>query len=260
MTTKFTSQMRLFALIGFPLKHSFSKKYFTEKFTNENIPDARYELLELADCQNFNELMASNPDLVGLNVTIPHKQAVIPFLDSLDPASAGRIGAVNCIKILPDGRKVGYNTDYYGFKISLEQWLDAMAVSPSELRALVLGNGGAAKAVFAALDDLGIGYQVVSRNKTQNSLTYNELTAERMAANRLIINTSPVGTFPNVADCPAIPYQFLTDRHLLYDLVYNPAETLFLEKGKIKGSATHNGLAMLELQAEKAWEVWDSEY
>ncbi|TAE38420.1 MAG: shikimate dehydrogenase [Runella slithyformis] len=248
--------MKLFALIGYPLKHSFSKKYFTEKFERENIPNCRYELLELPDCQAFRGLLAANPDLVGLNVTIPHKQAVIPFLDQLDPASAARIGAVNTIKILPDGRKIGYNTDYYGFKTSLENWLSTVAPA-QPMEALVLGNGGAAKAVFAALTDLQIPYRVVSRQAAGPTLTYADLTPEIVQKHRLIVNTSPVGTFPNVEECPQIPYKLLTSAHLLYDLVYNPAETLFLQKGEAQGAATHNGLLMLQLQAEKAWEIWN---
>ena len=245
--------MRLFALIGYPLKHSFSKKYFSEKFEKENILDCRYELLELPNYQDFPQLLVAHPNLVGLNVTIPHKQNVIPFLDELDPASAGRIGAVNTIKIEPDGRKIGYNTDYYGFKTSLEKWL----IPFPKPKALVLGNGGAAKAVFAVLEDLTIDYQVVSRQKTNKSITYEDLNEEVLNQYRLIINTSPVGTFPNVEECPNIAYHLLTDQHLLYDLVYNPAETLFLQKGKAQGAATHNGLAMLQLQAEKAWEIWN---
>ena len=245
--------MRLFALIGYPLKHSFSKKYFTEKFEKENIANCRYELLELPNCQDFPQLMAAHPNLVGLNVTIPHKQNIIPFLDELDAASAARIGAVNTIKIEADGRKIGYNTDYYGFKKSLEEWL----VSFPKPKALVLGNGGAAKAVLAALEDLTIDYQVVSRQKNNQSITYEDLNEGILSQYWLIINTSPVGTFPNVEECPNIPYQFLTNQHLLYDLVYNPAETLFLQKGKQQGAATHNGLKMLQLQAEKAWEIWN---
>jgi len=250
--------MKLFALIGFPLKHSFSKKYFTEKFEQQNIADCQYELLELPDCQNFPALIAAHPNLVGLNVTIPHKQQVIAFLDQLDPASAGRIGAVNTIKILSDGRRIGYNTDYYGFKTSLENWLNTLP-KIDNLKALVLGNGGAAKAVLAALADLQIGYEVVSRQPSEQTLAYKQLTKEIVNTHQLVINTSPVGTFPTVAECPQIPYEHLTARHLLYDLVYNPAETLFLQKGKEKGAGTHNGLAMLQLQAEKAWEIWNSE-
>ncbi|MCU0339440.1 MAG: shikimate dehydrogenase [Spirosomaceae bacterium] len=249
--------MRLFALIGYPLKHSFSKKYFTEKFEREHIEGCSYELFELPDYQQLPALIKAHPDLVGLNVTIPHKQNVIPFLDELDAASAARIGAVNTIKISPEGRLKGYNTDYYGFKKSLESWLKSLHISPNALKALVLGNGGAAKAVLAALEDMGVGYQVVSRQASATTLSYEDLTEEFVQAHRLIVNTSPVGTYPQVEDCPAIPYHHLTPNHLLYDLVYNPAETRFLKKGTEQGAQTHNGLAMLHLQAEKAWEIWN---
>jgi shikimate dehydrogenase len=251
--------MRLFALIGFPLTHSFSKKYFTEKFEQEGISNARYELLELRDYHDFPQLIASHPEVVGLNVTIPHKQNIIPFLNELDAASAARIGAVNTIKVLADGRLKGYNTDYYGFRLSLEQWLQALHITPTSLKALVLGNGGAAKAVFAALEDIQIPYQIVSRQKTPATTHYEDLTKDVIASHHLIINTSPVGTYPKVDECPAIPYEWLNEKHLLYDLVYNPAETLFLKKGKHQNAQTHNGLPMLQLQAEKAWEIWNKE-
>ncbi|MFN3381939.1 MAG: shikimate dehydrogenase family protein, partial [Runella zeae] len=184
-------------------------------------------------------------------------QNVIPFLDELDEASAARIGAVNTIKILPDGRLKGFNTDYYGFRISLEQWLSGLQLQATSLKALVLGNGGAAKAVLTALTDVGIEYQIVSRQSASTTLGYDQLTPEIMATYRLIINTSPVGTYPKVDECPAIPYQYVGENHLLYDLVYNPAETLFLQRGKLNGAHTHNGLPMLHLQAEKAWEIWN---
>jgi shikimate dehydrogenase len=246
--------MKLFGLIGYPLKHSFSKKYFTEKFEKENIKNHRYELFELPDFNDLPSLIANNPNLVGLNVTIPHKQNVLPFMNDLDQHSAARIGAVNTIKIMPNGFLKGYNTDYYGFKTSLEQWLP----TTQNLRAIVVGNGGAAKAVCAALTDLTIDHQVVSRSTTNtHTLTYEALNASILATHRLIINTSPVGTFPNINDCPDIPYDLLTDQHFLYDLVYNPIKTLFLQKGEAQGATTHNGLAMLHLQAEKAWEIWN---
>lgn len=252
--------MRVFALIGYPLTHSFSKKYFTEKFEKEGIENSRYELLELPDHHDFPKLLKANPNVTGLNVTIPHKQNIIPFLDELDAASAKRIGAVNTIKFLPDGTLKGYNTDYYGFRISLEQWLENLTLIPIQLKALVLGNGGAAKAVFAALEDLGIEYTIVSRQPEHHSaiISYHDLTAGVITDHSLIINTSPVGTYPKTEECPAIPYELLGPNHLLYDLVYNPAETLFLKKGKAQGAQIHNGLPMLQLQAEKAWEIWNS--
>ena len=250
--------MRLFALIGFPLKHSFSKKYFTEKFEKENIENCTYELLEIPSASGFPKLITEHPDLVGVNVTIPHKQAIVPYLTALDPASAGRIGAVNCIKILPDGQLIGYNTDYYGFKTSLEDWFTKLSIVPYSIKALVLGNGGAAKAVFAALEDLKVEYKIVSRTKSSDNLVYEDLNKQVLNDYKLIINTSPVGTFPNDHECPEIPYQLLTNNHFLYDLVYNPAETLFLRRGLEQGTNIHNGLEMLYLQAEKAWEIWNT--
>jgi len=214
-------------------------------------------LLELPNYQDFPQLIASNPDVAGLNVTIPHKQNVIPFLDELDGTSAARIGAVNTIKVLPDGRLKGYNTDYYGFRLSLEKWLGILERNPKNLKALVLGNGGAAKAILTALGDLAIDFQVVSRQKTEATISYEELSEEVISTHQLIINTSPVGTYPNAEASPDIPYHWLSEHHLLYDLVYNPAETLFLKKGKHQNAQTHNGLEMLHLQAEKAWEIWN---
>ena len=246
--------MTLFGLIGYPLTHSFSKRYFTEKFEREGIANCQYELLELPDIQEFPNVLAQNPTLKGLNVTIPHKLAVMPFLQSLD-ASAQKVGAVNVIKIQPDGLLKGYNSDYYGFKQSIENWLPAEAIQ--NLRALLLGDGGATKAVKAALTDLGVAYQTVSRQAVDGKLTYADLSEEIMATHHLVINCSPVGTYPQVNTCPDIPYQLLTPNHFLYDLVYNPDETLFMQKGALQGAATHNGLRMLELQAEKAWEIWN---
>ncbi|WP_234736725.1 shikimate dehydrogenase family protein [Tellurirhabdus bombi] len=248
--------MNRYGLIGYPLSHSFSKKYFAEKFEKEGIADSYYDLFELEDILTLPELIKSVPDLRGLNVTIPYKQAVIPFLDGLDEQSAARIGAVNTIKIFPDGRKIGYNTDYYGFRQSLERWLGTLEIGPTTLQALVLGNGGAAKAVTTALTDMGIQHRIVSRTPSVENLSYEFITPAVLEDYRLIINTSPVGTYPNVDAAPELPYSTISNRHLLYDLVYNPAETLFLRKGQEQGAATHNGLPMLVLQAEKAWEIW----
>lgn len=246
--------MTLFGLIGYPLTHSFSKRYFTEKFEREGIADCRYELFELPDIQELLNILTQNPTLKGLNVTIPHKLAVMPFLEALD-ASAQKVGAVNVIKIQPDGSLKGYNSDYYGFKQSIESWLPAEAMQ--NLNALLLGDGGATKAVKAALTDLGIVYQTVSRQAVNGKLAYADLNEEIMATHHLIINCSPVGTYPQVNACPDIPYQLLTPNHFLYDLVYNPDETLFMQKGVFQGATIHNGLRMLELQAEKAWEIWN---
>ncbi len=246
--------MRQFGLIGFPLSHSFSKKYFTEKFKNENISDCNYELYPIENAANFVSLFEKNENLEGLNVTIPHKQAVIPFLNKLDNASAAKIGAVNVIKKEKDGTLTGYNSDYYGFKKSIEQFLNGNKVS----NALILGKGGAALAVQTALIDLGINYKYVSRTKQENCLTYQDLTEEIIKKNTLIINASPIGTYPNVNDAPNIPYEFITSDHYLYDLVYNPETTQFMKNGLLKNAKVENGLQMLILQAEKAWEIWNS--
>ncbi len=248
----------LYGLIGYPLTHSFSKKYFTEKFAREGIIDSQYDLFELPDIAALPALLQT-PNLRGLNVTIPHKQAVLPYLDQLDD-SARKVGAVNVIKLGADGSRTGYNSDYYGFRQSLRDWFRELGVSVVGLRALVLGTGGASKAIVAALDDLVIPSTLVSRTATADRATPNQLTyaqlPEVIHTYRLVINTSPVGTYPHSDEAPDLPYAQLTDQHLLYDLVYNPAETLFMRRGRERGAATHNGLRMLELQAEKAWEIW----
>ncbi|CAH0997443.1 Shikimate dehydrogenase (NADP(+)) [Emticicia aquatica] len=247
--------MNCFGLIGFPLGHSFSKKYFTEKFEQMGLSESHiYKLFELSDIQKFPELLKSEPNLKGINVTIPHKQAIMPFLDGLD-ASAEKVGAVNVIKFAENGKLIGYNSDYYGFKTSLETFLTNLNLN--NIKSLVLGNGGAGKAVVAALKDLGISYKTVSRTKSEENICYDEIPA-LIADYQLIINCSPVGTYPKSDQCPNIPYESLTENHYLYDLVYNPLETLFLQKGKEKGAKTHNGLPMLHLQAEKAWEIWNT--
>ena len=245
--------MNIYGLIGYPLGHSFSKKYFTEKFEQMGLGNSHaYELFELPDIQQFPELIKQQPGLKGLNVTIPHKQAVMPFMDGFD-ASAIKVGAVNVIKIADEGNLIGFNSDYYGFKISLEEFIPAN----TPLKALVLGNGGAAKAVIAALNDLSIPFKVVSRTKTGDNLSYEDLEDE-IDNYQLIINSSPVGTYPKSDVCPEIPYERLNSNHYLYDMVYNPVQTLFLQKGEEQGAKTHNGLKMLHLQAEKAWEIWNS--
>jgi shikimate dehydrogenase len=244
--------MNRFGLIGYPLGHSFSQQYFNNKFKTENLSDCVFDLFPIENIDSFPELLHAHKDLKGLAVTIPHKQAVMPFLDGLD-ASAEKVGAVNVIKFMEDGRLIGYNSDYYGFKTSLEDFLSE--VNMSSIKALVLGNGGAGKAVVAALKDVGIDYKTVSRTKSEENISYDEIPS-LIAEFQLIINCSPVGTYPKSDQCPDIPYESLTENYFLYDLVYNPLETLFLQKGKEQGSKTHNGLPMLHLQAEKAWEIW----
>lgn len=251
--------MNLYGLIGFPLTHSFSKRYFTDKFIREKIKDSSYELFEMKSLDTLPDLLKKKPDLRGLNVTIPFKQDVIPHLDDLDDASAERIGAVNTIKIFADGSTKGFNTDYYGFRQSLIEWLDRRGETCTSFKALVLGHGGAAKAVEVALQDLHMDYKVVSRQKNEDTLLYEDLNEEIMGSYLLIINTTPLGMYPHVEECPAIPYDLVTKRHYLYDLIYNPGETLFLKHGAEKGAALQNGMKMLELQAEKAWDIWTSE-
>ncbi|PRY37104.1 shikimate dehydrogenase [Spirosoma oryzae] len=246
--------MITYGLIGHPLTHSFSQRYFTDKFDREGIVDSRYELFDMPDVATALPDLLQRPDLHGLNVTIPHKQAVLPYLDRLD-ASAEKVGAVNVIKVEADGTRTGYNSDYYGFRQSLEAWLAALSRTTANLQALVLGTGGASKAVVAALSDLSILYKAVSRTKTPDNLSYDELPAV-IDQYTLLINCSPVGTYPKVDEAPALPYDQLTDRHLLYDLVYNPAETRFMQLGQERGAATMNGYQMLVLQAEKAWAIW----
>jgi shikimate dehydrogenase len=250
--------MNLYGLIGFPLTHSFSKRYFTDKFEREKIKESSYGLYEMQTLDALPELLKKN-GLVGLNVTIPFKKDVIPFLDDLDDASAQRIGAVNTIKIFADGSTKGFNTDYYGFRQSLTEWLERHGETYRHFKALVLGNGGAAKAVQVALQDLEIDYKMVSRQAGAESLLYQDLTEEIMNDHSLIINTTPLGTYPKIEGCPDLPFEWVTSKHYLYDLVYNPAETVFLKNGLEKGAAVQNGLKMLELQAEKAWEIWTND-
>nr|WP_321376268.1 shikimate dehydrogenase [uncultured Bacteroides sp.] len=246
--------MQKYGLIGYPLKHSFSIGFFNEKFKSENI-DAEYVNFEIPDINLFMNVISENSDLCGLNVTIPYKEQIIPFLDELDKDTA-KIGAVNVIKIIRQKGKiklVGYNSDIIGFTQSIEPLLKV-----HHKKALILGAGGAAKAVFHGLKNLGITSTYVSRTKQQpDMLTYEELTPEIIAENTIIVNATPVGMFPNVDACPNIPYECLTKNHLLYDLLYNPDTTLFMKKGAERGAKTKNGLEMLLLQAFAAWEIWN---
>lgn len=255
--------MTRYGLIGHPLTHSFSQTYFTEKFAREGITNARYDLFDMADVQTNLPALLALPGLRGLNVTIPHKLAVLPFLNRLDE-SAQKVGAVNVIRLESDGSRTGFNSDYYGFRQSLTEWVadtvreqsddpDVLSILPTN--ALVLGTGGASKAVVAALDDLGISYKMVSRSATADGLTYADLP-NLLNDYQLLINCSPVGTYPHTDEAPAIPYDQLTTEHWLYDLVYNPVETEFMRRGRAQGATVTNGYQMLVLQAEKAWEIW----
>jgi shikimate dehydrogenase len=246
------SQERHFGLIGYPLVHSYSKGFFTEKFRNEGFENCFYHNFPIQSAGEIKALVSENPGLVGLNVTIPHKEAVMNFLDEIDPL-AQSIGAVNCILIKND-RLIGHNTDVYGFSMSIKPFLENKYE-----RALILGTGGASKAVAYALKQWGIPFFFVSRNPSgSNVISYEELSAASIGHFRLIINTTPLGTYPEIDDCPLLPYEALSEGHFLYDLIYNPEMTTFLQLGKRAGAAIMNGSAMLRLQAEKSWEIWNS--
>ena len=242
--------MKRFGLIGKKLGHSFSAKYFAEKFEREGLLECDYSLYELPEIECVKEFMLA-PDLVGFNVTIPYKQQIIPYLAALDE-QAREVGAVNCVKIERDGRRVGYNTDVDGIRLSLDKLFGEEKVGS----ALILGTGGASQAVQYVLRERGIDYNVVSREKGKADFTYDELTQDVMATHRLIINASPVGMYPACDNCPDIPYAMLSGSHYLFDLVYNPLTTRFMELGAEQGAATLSGIDMLYAQAESAWKIW----
>jgi shikimate dehydrogenase len=246
--------MKKYGLIGYPLGHSFSRNFFNEKFSSEGI-DAEYVNFEIPSIKDFPNVIQENANLQGLNVTIPYKQQVIPYLDELNE-DARQIGAVNVIKVIrPEKGKVrlvGYNSDVMGFSGSIEPLLE-----PRHRKALILGTGGASKAVDYGLRKLGLEVKFVSRRKQEGMLTYEELTPEVMDDYKVIVNCSPVGMFPHTDECPQIPYELLTPNHLLFDLIYNPDVTLFMKKGKERGAIVKNGLEMLLLQAFGAWNIWN---
>ena len=255
---------KVFGIIGFPLSHSFSNRYFLEKFDNEKAANCMHKVFPLSTLEELPALIDEEKNLLGLNVTIPYKEAILPYLDELDE-TAKAVGAVNTIKIVrnQDATKpklIGFNTDVFGFANALKPFL-----KNNHQQALLLGTGGAAKAVAYVLKQLGIDYFFVSRNastlsfpKNSTVFSYAELNKNHFAACHLIVNCSPCGMFPNVAEFPAIPYGFIGTNHLLFDLIYNPDETLFLRKGKEQGALTQNGLTMLYLQAEESWRIWNS--
>lgn len=244
--------MRKFGLIGYPLTHSFSKKYFTAKFEREGIVGCQYDLYEISDISFLPDILNKNPELEGINVTIPYKEKVIPFLDELDPACAA-IGAVNCIHI-KNGKLKGFNTDYIGFRESLEDFLAGKRPS-----ALVLGTGGASKAVVQALKDLGINFHMVSRKNADNTFSYQDLKDNPaiLSSHKLIINTTPLGTYPKTEEMPDIDPDQVSEGHHVYDLVYNPEKTFLMRSLEARGALVKNGLEMLELQAEAAWKIWN---
>jgi shikimate dehydrogenase len=249
--------MKTFGLVGYPLEHSFSKKYFTDKFARESLPYHQYVNYPIERIELIRDIIDKDKSLIGLNVTIPYKKQVFPYLDELDKTSQ-KIGAVNTIKIKRTGEKArlkGYNTDAWGFYHSLQPYLKKKHDS-----ALILGTGGSSKAVAYVLEELGIHYMYISRNpKEKNQIGYPDLCGPVLYNFQIIINTSPVGMYPHIEEYPDIPYDFVTRDHILFDLIYNPEETIFLKKGKEKGAQTINGLRMLHLQAERSWEIWNSE-
>jgi shikimate dehydrogenase len=243
-----------FGLIGQTVGHSFSKNFFDEKFFREGLRDHRYELYALKDIDDLKQLLTDVPELCGLNVTIPYKEQVLKFLSDIDDA-AKTIGAVNVIKI--NGTNLtGFNTDYEAFLETLKRWLP----SDKKFQALILGSGGSSKAVKAALDNLGIVHETVSRVENQGNYTYESLKTNKevFKAANLVINTTPLGMLPNTESFPPIPYDCLTTNHYVYDLIYNPARTMFLQKAEMKGSKIKNGLEMLHAQAEKSWMIWSN--
>ncbi len=243
--------MHRYGLLGRALSHSFSRDHFTRKFEREGLVDHRYELYELDRIEDLPALLAATPDLRGLNVTIPYKQAVLPYLHALDPLTAAA-GAVNTIAI-QEGRLTGYNTDVEGFRTSLLE-----LVGDARPRALVLGSGGASRAVVYVLKELGIRFRVVSRSMERGEITWDLLDPIIVKACPLIINTTPLGMHPEVSAAPALPYEAIGPRHCLLDLIYNPAETVFLRRGREQGARTMNGMPMLLAQAEAAWRIWNA--
>jgi shikimate dehydrogenase len=243
--------MRKFGLIGYPLSHSFSQQYFTDKFLREGIKNCRYENFPIASIDEFKKIIKENPDIEGLNVTIPYKQLIIPELDHYRHTLA--LPACNCIKV-KQGETTGYNTDVAGFEKSL-----STHIRPQHQSALILGNGGSAQAVQYVLRKLGIYFKIVSRKLGDGAeLIYQDLGAEIINEYLLIINTTPLGMYPKTADCPPIPYQYLGSSHLLFDLIYNPVKSLFLQKGEERGAQIQNGWDMLHFQAEESWRIWNS--
>lgn len=243
--------MKRYGLIGYPLTHSFSQKYFSEKFLREKFNDHVYENFPIQAISELKDILASYADLCGLNVTIPYKKDVLSYLDECSQAVES-MGACNCIK-MSNGKLSGFNTDVIGFEKSLRPFL-----RPEHTAALILGTGGAAVAVAYVMNQLGIPYQYVSRKKTSNSISYVDVDQQIISDHSLIVNTTPLGMYPAVDDCPPLPYQWLTAKHHCFDLIYNPAETLFLRKAAAQNATIQNGAEMLIIQAEESWRIWNA--
>jgi shikimate dehydrogenase len=243
--------MAKYGLIGKNIGYSFSKAFFTIKFEQEKRKDT-YSNFDISEIENISEILNDNPEIKGLNVTIPFKESVIPLLDRVDK-EASKIGAVNTIKINKEGKLIGYNTDHYGFANALMDFLPI-----KEKKALLLGTGGACKAIYYVLKTMDFEITQVSRTKNDNVITYEDLTREIISQNYLIVNCTPLGTFPDIHEYPNIPYEYLTKDHVAFDLTYNPRETEFMKHSKARGARVSNGLKMLEYQAKKAWAIWKS--
>lgn len=244
--------MKKLGLLGKNIGYSFSRNYFKDKFKNEGLADIFiYENYDIDSIGKFPEIIKNNPDLIGLNVTIPYKEAIIPFLDGLSE-NARQIGAVNTVKIDPDGKLTGHNTDYFGFLQSLKPLL-----KDPHKKALILGTGGAAKAIAFGLKEIRIDSEFVSRQSGEHTISYADLTKQSFEEHQIIINCTPLGTSPKIELSPDIPYHFFTPNHIAFDLIYNPEKTEFLKKAEEKGAVLKNGYEMLVFQAEKAWEIWN---
>jgi len=244
--------MNIFGLVGRDIDYSFSQKYFSDKFQNEQIENVLYKNFDIPDISHFPQIIKKNKDLKGLNITIPYKQTIIPYLDKLS-LKAEQIGAINCVKITKNNKLKGYNTDIYGFKKSLLPLLES-----HHTKALIFGTGGASKAVEYVLKQLNILYKYVYRNPQKENLSYDAISKDIIESHTLLINCTPIGTFPRVEESPLIDYKSLSEKHLVFDLVYNPAQTKFLRLAKEKGATTKNGYEMLVYQAEKSWRIWNS--
>lgn len=251
MDSRTQADLFVYGLIGKNISYSFSHNYFTNKFSKLGFFNREYKNFDISSIEDFGSIIKGHKHLAGLNVTIPYKEAVIPFLNKLDP-QAREIGAVNTIKVLPDGQLTGFNTDVYGFEKSIQTLL-----TDHHRKALILGTGGASKAVAFVLKKLNIEFLYVSRSSGMLTIQYEELTRDIMEDFQVVINCTPLGTYPKTEEYPPIPYDYITNRYLCFDLIYNPAETIFLKMARLRGATTKNGLEMLELQAEKAWEIWN---
>ncbi|MGS0527467.1 shikimate dehydrogenase family protein [Zobellia nedashkovskayae] len=238
-----------FGLVGKDISYSFSRGYFTKKFSDLGLDTYSYENFDFQAIEEITDVLKNNTDIKGMNVTIPYKQEVMPFLSELDP-EAEKIGAVNTIQFTENGLK-GFNTDAYGFKNAMAPFL-----KPHHKKALILGTGGASKAVAYVLGEMGISYIFVSRSPGDNKISYDQVTENVLKEHTILVNCTPLGTHPNIEERPTLPYEFLNDKHFLFDLIYNPEKSAFLTAGEAKGAQISNGLRMLELQADRSWQIW----